>query len=234
MPCHQFIQAILPKSRAMSGLSRMKESSAKEIPICAELKCSLISFSGKPPFSDIKSHPGTEQRQLYFDPLADSFPPSFSPVLLPWFSFSSCTKALLLLIFTCWNIAFSVLKGFATTSTLKCCFILCFIISSFRLNPFSQTPHSFDFSPLCVLKCLLERMQSHTGCICLFFLHCVFSNVSSNCLPEMMHNYTGCICLTFLHCAFSNVSSNCLRRKMYNHTGCICLTTCIGHSLFHS
>ena len=91
MPCHQFIQAILSKSRAMSGLSRMKESSAKEIPICAELKCSLNSFSGKPPFSDIKSHPGTEQRQLYFDPLADvsSFPPSFSPVLLPWFSFSS-------------------------------------------------------------------------------------------------------------------------------------------------
>ena len=160
MPCHQFIQAILSKSRAMSGLSRMKESLAKEIPICAELKCSLISFSGKPPFSDIKSHPGTEQRQLYFDPLADvsSFPPSFSPVLLPWFSFSSFTKALLLLIFTCWNIAFSVLKGFATTSTPKCCFFLCFIISSFRLNPFSQTPHLFDFSPLCVLKCFLKLL----------------------------------------------------------------------------
>ena len=160
MSCHQFIQAILSKSRAMSGLSRMKESSAKEIPICAELKCYLNSFSGKPPFSDVKSHPGTEQRQLYFDPLADvsSFPPSFSPVLLPWFSFSSCTKALLLLIFTCWNIAFSVIKGFATTSTPKCCFFLCFIISSFRLNPFSQTQPLFDISPLYVLKCFLKLL----------------------------------------------------------------------------
>ena len=67
-------------------------------------------------------------------------------------------------------------------------------------------------------------MQSHTGCICLTFLHCVFSNVSSNRLPEQMQNHTGCICWTFLHCAFSNVSSNDLLEKRQSHTGCICLT----------
>ena len=34
----------------------------------------------------------------------------------------------------------------------------------------------------------------------------------------------GCIYLTFLHCAFSNASSNCLREKMHSHTDCIYLT----------
>ena len=39
-------------------------------------------------------------------------------------------------------------------------------------------------------------------------LHCELSNAFSNCLPEYMLNHTCCICLTFLHCVFSNVSSN--------------------------
>ena len=44
-------------------------------------------------------------------------------------------------------------------------------------------------------------MQSHTGCMCLAFLHCVSSNVSSNGLYERIHSYIDCICLTlkFLH-----------------------------------
>ena len=37
---------------------------------------------------------------------------------------------------------------------------------------------------------------------------CEFSNVASNCISERMHSHTGCICLVFLHCVFSNVSSN--------------------------
>ena len=36
-------------------------------------------------------------------------------------------------------------------------------------------------------------MQSHIGCICLIFLHCVFSNVSSNCPLERMHSRIGCM-----------------------------------------
>ena len=43
--------------------------------------------------------------------------------------------------------------------------------------------HMFDFSPLCVFKCVL------------------------NGLPDWMHNHIGCICLTFLRCEFSNVFS---------------------------
>ena len=72
-------------------------------------------------------------------------------------------------------------------------------------------------------SCLLERMHNHICCICWTFLHCVFSNVTSNYLPEMMHIRTGCICLTFLHSAFSDVSLSCLLERMQNHTGCICL-----------
>ena len=32
-----------------------------------------------------------------------------------------------------------------------------------------------------------------------------------------MQSYIGCIYLTFLHCAFSNVSSNCLHEKGHSH-----------------
>ena len=66
-------------------------------------------------------------------------------------------------------------------------------------------------------------MHSHTGCICLTFLRCVLSNVSSNDLPEKRHSHIGCICMAFLHCEFSNESSNCLPERMQSHIGCICL-----------
>ena len=39
-------------------------------------------------------------------------------------------------------------------------------------------------------------------------LHCELSNAFSNCRPEYMLNHTCCICLTFLHCVFSNDSLN--------------------------
>ena len=55
-------------------------------------------------------------------------------------------------------------------------------------------------------KRLHKRMQSHIGCICLIFLHCEFSNGSSNDQPEKRHSHIGCISLTFLQCMFSNVS----------------------------
>ena len=50
-----------------------------------------------------------------------------------------------------------------------------------------------------------NQRHSHTGCICLTFLHCGFSGVSSNGLPERMHSHIGCICLTYLHCVISCV-----------------------------
>ena len=37
----------------------------------------------------------------------------------------------------------------------------------------------------------------------LAFLHCMFSDVSSNRLQEKMHSRIGCICLNFLHCAMN-------------------------------
>ena len=65
-------------------------------------------------------------------------------------------------------------------------------------------------------------MQSQTDYNCLIFLHCVFSNDSSNGLPERMHNHIGCIYLTFLHYVFSNVSPNRPPQRMQSHTGCMC------------
>ena len=81
---------------------------------------------------------------------------------------------------------------------------------------------------------LPEKRHSRIGCICLNFLHCAFSNVSANRLPEWMQSHTGCICLAFLQCGFSKVSSNGLHEKMHNHTSCNCLIFPFVHwQLFH-
>ena len=69
-----------------------------------------------------------------------------------------------------------------------------------------------------------ESRQSHTGCICLAFLHCVFSDVDSTTLPEKMQSHIGCICLFFLHCVLSNVPSKRLPKRRHSHIDCICLT----------
>ena len=59
---------------------------------------------------------------------------------------------------------------------------------------------------------------------CLTFLHCVFTNVSSNGLSQRMHNHIDCICVTFLQSVFSDASSKSLPKRMQSHTGCIYLT----------
>ena len=38
-----------------------------------------------------------------------------------------------------------------------------------------------------------EGIQSHTGCICLVFLHCAFPNVYWKSLGQRRHGHTGCI-----------------------------------------
>ena len=75
------------------------------------------------------------------------------------------------------------------------------------------------------LKELLDKVQNGIGCICLIYLHCVFSYVSSNRLSEKMHNYIYYIWLTFTQYVLWNVSSNCMPEWMYDHTGDICLTS---------
>ena len=99
-------------------------------------------------------------------------------------------------------------------------------------------------------NCLPERMQSHSDCICLTFLHCVFkcffkllawvaayshrlhlldlsplcfSSVPSNCLPERMQSHIGCTCSTFLQYEFSNVFLICPAQAMHSHIGYSCL-----------
>ena len=86
--------------------------------------------------------------------------------------------------------------------------------------------HLFDFSPVCIFKCVFEysmhfTMRSHTGNICLIYLHCVFSNEPLTRWPKWMHSYIGGSCLTFLHCGFSNESSNNLALRMHSYICCI-------------
>ena len=101
--------------------------------------------------------------------------------------------------------------------------------------------HLLDFSPLWVFKCLPKipfwedaYLHSHTGFICLTFLHCVFSNASSNVLPERRHKPISCIYLTFLHCVFSNVSAKQCHRQLQSRIGCIFFTFlhCGVHNVF--
>ena len=57
----------------------------------------------------------------------------------------------------------------------------------------TQVAYSFLIFNVCVSnvssKCLHSKMQSRTDGICLAFLYCGFSNVSSNRLPEKRHNH---------------------------------------------
>ena len=82
----------------------------------------------------------------------------------------------------------------------------------------------FDFSPLCVFKCLLkllgsEHAYSHWLHLFDFSPLCVFKYFRK--LPALVkQNHIVCICVIFLHCAFLYVSSNYL--SMHDHTGCIC------------
>ena len=75
--------------------------------------------------------------------------------------------------------------------------------------------------PMCIFKCFkwawITHRQIHTGCICLTFLHCVFSNASSKNLDQHRQINTGYICLTYLHCTFSIMSSNCLPENRHIH-----------------
>ena len=89
--------------------------------------------------------------------------------------------------------------------------------------------HLFDFSPLCVFfKCVLkmsarEEAKSHWLHL-LTFLHCAFSNESSNYLPEKRQSHIGCICLTFPP----------LRFQMSDQFACLraCIVTLITFVLF--
>ena len=74
----------------------------------------------------------------------------------------------------------------------KCCICLAFTFVWFQMCHKIVYPRGFIFT-------LVAYVLPFSG---------VFLNESSNCLPEKMHIHTGCICLTFLQCVFSNTASN--------------------------
>ena len=69
-------------------------------------------------------------------------------------------------------------------------------------------------------------MKSYIGCICLTWLHCVFSNVSSKYLDQRRYNQIVCIGFAFLHCAFSCASSGFLFDTMHTCTGYLSFAHC--------
>ena len=63
------------------------------------------------------------------------------------------------------------------------------------------------------LHCMFEKMLSHAGRIGLTFLHCVFSNESSNRLLQKMQSHTSCTFLVFSIVCFQMWTRiACLRR----------------------
>ena len=70
--------------------------------------------------------------------------------------------------------------------------------------------HLFDFSSLCVFKCVLKLLtweDAKLHWLHLFdFFHCVFLNVPSNCLHRRMQNHIGCTCLIFYLGPFFSLS----------------------------
>ena len=59
------------------------------------------------------------------------------------------------------------------------------------------------------------------------FLNCVSSDVSSNGLPQRVHAHIGCICLTFLHCVFSVVFIVWSRGCKVTLVAFVCLFPCV-------
>ena len=57
------------------------------------------------------------------------------------------------------------------------------IVSQFFLDELSSYASKQKWKPAFSYT-LNKKRQSRIGCICLAFLHCAFSNVSSNCLPK--------------------------------------------------
>ena len=95
------------------------------------------------------------------------------------------------LIFLSWNIWSAGFVSFLLTCPPK------------KSTSFLQAAAYLNCNYSIVFKCvssksLLDRMQSHTGCICSTFLHYEFSNVFSNCLHEKLQNQIGCISWIFL------------------------------------
>ena len=69
-------------------------------------------------------------------------------------------------------------------------------------------------------------MHSHTGCICMAFLHCVLEHDQSSPFSQRMRNHNrDCTCLAFVRCLSLYASSNCLPGMMQNHIDDICLVS---------
>ena len=73
------------------------------------------------------------------------------------------------------------------------------------------------------LKHLPVKPHSHIGYTCLTFLRYEVSYVPSNCLPESSQTYRGHICISFLHCVYSNASSNHPFQRNLNCIGDNCI-----------
>ena len=75
---------------------------------------------------------------------------------------------------------------------------------------------------------LHKKRHSLIAGICLTFLHSAFQMCpQTTCLRGGI--VTLIAFFTFLHCAFSNVSSNCLPLRMQSHIGCICFVFSTVH-----
>jgi len=128
---------------------------------------------------------------------------NLSPNLVTNFVINSSQKTLGLLPYLEGSLNYQPEKGIVT--------LVAFILAQFQLYPQTgrkKVPYNFiSFICLPFLYYVFPNASS---------------NVYSTCLPERMYSHTGCICLAFLHCAFLNVSSNCLPERMHSHIGCIC------------
>ena len=91
---------------------------------------------------------------------------------------------------------------------------------------------AFFYFPHWVLKCLLE-LHSRIGCICLTFLHCVFSNVSSNRLHKRIHSRIGCIFFIFPTAGFQ-MTPQCtrLRACIVTLVAFVCLFSTVYFQMF--
>merc|ERR1711947_20943 len=75
----------------------------------------------------------------------------------------------------------------------------------------------------CVFKCLHKELgsewQSHTGRICLTFLHCAFLNASSKHQLKKMQSHIGCNCARHCELCAALCAHDCRKRLWSHHKG---------------
>ena len=113
----------------------------------------------------------------------------------------------------------------------RCIVTLVAFVQLFSTVVFSNEPSNRIFEKMLVtLQCTgcihwicIHSLHCHTGCFCLTFSYCAFSNDSSKHLFDNMHSHTSCIFLLLFLLLHSHSNCSCKIVMLAAFVGHLCL-----------